>query len=126
VDQNYGQNRGNSSSQTTNSGDSSNYQKKSTNKSKHPGKNQKHEWYNNWNKDKAPVRANEIEINGFVNQIEGENYMPVDDTKTSYIEEMQVDQTYPAKAWPADEDTGMNMAGPSQPFQSCFFSKSPF
>jgi hypothetical protein len=103
-----------------------NYQKKSTNKSKRPGKNQKREWYNNQNKGKASARANEVEINGFVNQVEGEDYMPVDDTETSHIEEMQVKQTYPAKAWPADEDTEMDMAGPLQPFQSHFFSESPF
>jgi hypothetical protein len=52
--------------------------------------------------------------------------MLVDSTKTSHIEEMQVKQTYLAQAWPADENTGMDMAGPSQPFQSRFFSESPF
>jgi hypothetical protein len=52
--------------------------------------------------------------------------MPVDDTETSHIEEMQVEQTYPAKAWPTNEDTGMDMVGPSQLFQSRFFSESPF
>jgi hypothetical protein len=126
ADQNHGQNRGNSSGQMTNSGGSSNYQKKLTNKSKRPGKNQKRKWYNNRNKGKAPARANEVEIDGFVNQVEGEDYMPVDDTETSHIKEMQVEQTYPVKAWPVDKDTGMDMAGPSQPFQSCFFNESPF
>lgn len=126
ADQNNGQNRGNSSGHPTNSGGSSNQQKKWTNKSKRPGKNQKRDWYSNRQKGKAPARANEVEIDGFVNQVEGEEYMPVDDTETSHIEEMQVEQTYPAQAWPADEDTGMDMAGPSQPFQSGFFSESPF
>jgi hypothetical protein len=126
ADQNHGQNQGNSSGQMTNSGGSQNYQKKSTNKLKCPGKQQKRDWYNNHNKGKAPARANEVEINGFVNQVEGEDYMPVDSTKTSHIEEMQVEQIYPMQAWPADEDTGMDMAEPSQPFQSRFFSESLF
>jgi hypothetical protein len=126
ADQNHGQNWGNSSGQLTNSGSSQNYQKKSTNKSKRPGKQQKRDWYNNRNKGKAPARANEVEIDGFINQVEGEDYMLVDPTKTSHIKEMQVEETYPVQAWPTEEDTGMDMAGSSQPFQSCFFSESPF
>jgi hypothetical protein len=126
ADQNNGQNQGNSSGQMINSGGSQNYQKKSTNKLKRPSKQQKRNWYNNRNKRKAPARANEVEIDGFVNQVEEEDYMPVDSTKTSHIEEMQVEQIYPAQAWPADEDTRMDMAGPSQPFQFRFFNESPF